>query len=252
MDVAFGIVIRRPAAKSPADGYTVAVALVSTTALLPVMVNDLRFDPLKDLPPVIGLAEGRFVFGSPSGTPWKTFNEFVAYAKDNPGKLNYGSAVPVVRVLIEAITRAHGLNVIYIPYTAYAPLQQALLAGEIQMSFVAQVNVDAMGEKFRVLAVTGDSRLLSFPNVPMFKELGFDKIRGISYSLNVRAGTPKAAIDKLHAATSRALQEPEVRAQLTKLRLEVINEGPEAATRALNEAAKFYGDVALQIGLKPQ
>ena len=96
------------AKKVPADGYTLASALVAALASLPVGAKDLPFDPLKDLPPVIVFAEGLFVFGSPAQAQWKTFVEMVAYAKANPGKLNYGSSNLNSRLLSEAVFEDRG------------------------------------------------------------------------------------------------------------------------------------------------
>src|SRR5690606_37805609 len=108
------------------------------------------------------------------------------------------------------------------------------------------------GEKFRPLAVTGPTRLAAFPDVPTFKELGYPQIRGLAYSLNLPAGAPKAAGERLHAAASRALQDPEIRNRIERMGFTVTNQSPEQATEALQDEARFLADVAKKIGLEPQ
>lgn len=236
----------------PADGYTIAAVLVTDLATLPVTVKDLRFDPLKDLPPVIGLAEGRFVMGSAAHLPSKSFNELVANAKANPGKLNYGSASVIGRLSAEAVIRQLGLDIVYVPYASGAAYLKGLVAGEVHMGFLAASAARNFGDKFRVLAVTGEQRMPALRDVPTFAELGFPNLRGLSHSLNAPAGIPKAAFDKLHAAASRALQQPAVRAGFQKLQLEITEQSAEVANRRAAEEARYLADIARKAGIQPQ
>ena len=236
----------------PADGYVFISTAVTALAGLPVTVKELRFDPLKDIPPFIGVAEGPYVFGSPAAAPWKSFAELVAHAKANPGKLNYGSPGTTVRLPMEALVRALGVQVVHVPYTGGAPYMQALVANEVQLGLIPESSANTMGERFRALAVTGDSRRPARPDVPTFRELGFPQIRGLAYSLNAPAGTPRAAIEKLHAAASRALKQPELRERMAKMGFEVTDQTPEVAAAALADEAKFMAEVAQRIGLQPQ
>jgi tripartite-type tricarboxylate transporter receptor subunit TctC len=236
----------------PADGYTVAAVLVTDLATLPVTAKELRFDPVKDLPPVIGLAEGRFVIGSAAELPWKTFNELVAAIKAQPAKLNYGSASMIGRLSMEAVLRDAGLNVVYVPYSSGAAYLKALSTGEVQMGFIAAVAAKTLGEKYRVLAVTGEQRAADAPGVPTFAELGFPQVRGLSHSMNAPAGIPKVAFDRLYAAASKALKEPEVRTRLTNLQLDIVEQTPDVAAKRLAEEARNLADVARKANIQPQ
>ena len=237
----------------PADGYTLVSVHVQGLVTLPLTVKDLRFDPLKDLPPLIVLSEARYVFGSASRLPWKTLNELAAYAKANPGKLNYGSSNSNLRLSAEVVIRDLGLNVVHIPYKAGAAYVLALTAGdEVQMGFLNEAAAIRLGEKFRVLAVTGERRRAPFGDVPTFAELGLTRIPRVSFSVNVPAGIPKAAFDKLYAAASRALRLPEVKARFAKLGLEIAEKTPEAAAKNLAETAKLYADIAKKVGIQPE
>jgi tripartite-type tricarboxylate transporter receptor subunit TctC len=237
---------------APADGYTLASVNVTGLASLPATSRDLRFDPLKDLPPVIGIGESRFVLASAASLPWKTLPELVAHAKANPGKLNFGASVPIVRLPMEVIIRHYGLDIAHIPYSASAPYVQALIVGEIQMGIIPEGLAIAQGDKLRVLAVTGEKRRPPFLDVPTFAELGLGQIHGTAFSLNVRAGTPKPIVDKLYATAKQALEQPEMKANLAKMQLEISAETPEAAAANLAAQATFFSDTARAIGLRPQ
>lgn len=236
----------------PADGYTVLMGTTSTTAILPLTAKNIRFDPLKDLPPIIGLVEGRLFFGSPAQLPWKTLNEMIAYAKANPGKLNYGSSAPNTRLATEAFTRSVGLNVVHVPYSAAAAYYLALVSGDVQMGFVNEATTASFGPKFRVIAVTGDQRVAQYPEAPTFTELGYPQIRSLGFVLHAPVGVPKPALDKLYAAAYQALQQPESKAQYAKLKLEVLAQSPEVAAKNLVEEARLFADIAKKIGLQPE
>jgi tripartite-type tricarboxylate transporter receptor subunit TctC len=238
--------------QKPADGYLLVSTAVSALASLPVTVKQLRFDPLKDLPPFIGLVEGPYVFGSPAAAPWQDFDGFIAHAKAHPRQLNYGAPAPTVQLPIEALIHAIGLDIVHVPYKGGGPYMQAIIANEVQLGLIPESAARSFGERFRPLAVTGDKRLAAFPQVPTFQELGYPQIRGLAYSLNTPAGAPKAAVEKLHAAASRALQDPEVRSRIEKMGFTVTDQSPEIAARALADEAGFLADVARKIGMEPQ
>lgn len=240
------------AKQAPADGYTIASVSVPSLAILPVTVKDLRFDPIKDLPPFVGYAEGRLILGASSKVPWRSFNEMVAAAKASPGKLNYGTSAPTIRLSVEAVFRDLGLSLTPVPYSSAALLFNAITSGEVHMTMVADSAAVTLGERFRVLAVTGAKRKPPYLNVPTLAELGYPQIPGVSYSLNVRTGTPKNATEKLYAAASKALQQPEVKDRFAKFYLEIIERGPQAAGSDLAEQGKLFSDIARKIGFQPE
>lgn len=237
----------------PADGYTVALVYPTALATLPVTVKNLRFDPLKDLVPVIGLGEGRLLIMSSNQRPWKTFKDFVDGAKANPGKLNYGSPSTAVRLTTEALIRGIPINVTHIPFSAAAAYYQAIATGEVDMGLVAVSTANTFKERTRILAVTGATRLKEYPDAPTFAELGLAQVSGLSFTLNVPVGTPKAATDKLYAAAATALKKPEVRARFAAIQLEMFEDNSAAATaKRLADEGKFVADVATKIGIKPE
>ena len=237
------------AKQMPADGYTLVTASSTNLAMLSLNAKDLRFDPLNDLPPLIGVVETRLVVGSSAVVPWKTFGELVTHAKASPGKLNYGASSPSIHLLMEMIVRKSGLDITHIPYTGGAAYIQALASGaDIHLGSISEPIALGLGEKFRVLAVTGEKRSAKMPGAPTLAELGFPNIPGLPYSVNIRAGTPAPVVQKLYAAASHSLQQPEVRALFEKGNYVVTNESPETAAKALAEQAVLFSELVRQFG----
>ena len=240
------------AKQMPADGYTVAVPTVEALALLPLVTKDMRFDPAKELPIAAMLAEGRLVLVTAPQFPWKSLQEFAVQARANPGKYNYGASSSAVRIAAATVMRELGLDVVYIPFNAAGPYIQALTGAQIQLGVVSSASATSMGERLRVLAATGAQRRPPYLDVPTFIELKIPLLRGTGYSLNLRSGTPRAIIDKLHTAASRALQLPEVKAALANIQLEPVDESIEASAKSLADMAAVYGDTVRKAGIEPE
>ncbi|MSP98210.1 MAG: tripartite tricarboxylate transporter substrate binding protein, partial [Betaproteobacteria bacterium] len=162
--------------QAPPDGYTIAIAAIPGLAILPLTMKDLRFEPLKDLQSVITLVEGRIVLGTSSQFAWKNFGQLIAQARAAPGKLNYGLSGANSRLQMEAIVRAAGVDIVFVPYKAGAVYLQGLVSGEVQMGILSEVSAGSYGERMRVLAVTGEQRSMHFPDVPTFAEIGRPEI----------------------------------------------------------------------------
>ena len=240
------------AKQAPEDGYTVVVLGLDGLALLPVTTKDIRFNPLRDLTPIVGLAEGRYVLRSPAGASWKTFAQMVAHVKANPGKVNYGSSAIQVRFPMLVLMKELGLDMVHIPYASGARYLQAIVAGEIDLGMTGEASLAAVGDRVRVVAVTGSPRLPAYADAPTFAELGFPYVRGPSYGLGVRAGTPAEAIERLATSARSALQEAEIRASLAKMQLEALNEPPELVAKRFAELARFYAEYGRAVGIEPK
>lgn len=226
----------------PADGYTIVNVSVAQLALLPAIRDDLRFNPLKDLPPFIGYADAAFVFAVHSDTGWKTFDDFVAYARANPGKLNYGTSAPNNRLAMEAIVQAKGLDIVAINYPSGGPYLAAIYKNEIQMCFLGEAQ--ANHDKIRVLAVSGASRNPAYPEIPTFLELGLPNLPSNKYTFNLPVGTPPAIVAKLRAAVLQSLARPDVQERLRKGLWTPITEPAEEATQYLAEQGALFMSVA--------
>ena len=235
----------------PADGYTVGVYTLGNLASLPSLVKDARFDPLKDLPPFITMVLGRSILGTPPNVPWKNFEEMITYARANPGKLNYGATTVSQRLRMEPILQLRGVDIVSIPYPTTGAAEAAIYSGQVHLIFANLSQVTKKGGMWG-LATSGDRRSPKIPDVPTFIELGLPPVPGAEYSMHAPAGTPRAIIDRLHGAVSKALQNADVIERMDKLGYEVVNDTPEAAIKYLAAQTKLVADVAKKIGIEPQ
>jgi len=214
-----GTVGSRAVAKSSADGYTILLGYTGTLAIGPTLYGNAGYDPRTDFAPIgrIGTAPNTLVV-HPS-LPVHSVAELIAYAKANPGKLNYGSAGigTVSHVCGEYFATAAGVKITHIPYKGTGPAIIDLLGGHIPVAFapVPATHENARTGKLRMLAVTSAVRSTLLPDVPTIAEAalpGFEAV--LRYGLVAPPGTPRAVIDKLNAALNSALTNEEVRARL--------------------------------------
>lgn len=238
----------------PADGYTLLLSSVTGLVSLPLITKDLRFDPVKDLPPVIGLTSGAFVWLTANTLPWKSVPEQVADVRAAPGKFNWGSGDPATQLLGDTIMRQLGIHgdTVYVPYPAPGAFTRAVAAGEIQLSITAQSAAATILDRVRILAVTGDKRQARMPEVPTFSELGLPNVPGLNWALHVRSGTPEAVINLLHQAASQGLKNPEVIARYAKLTMDIADLGPAAAAKVVGDTYRVFAEASRAAGVKPQ
>lgn len=237
---------------APADGYTVGVIGIDGQALMPLVRNSLRFDPLKDLTLVAGLGEVRYLLASPIAAPPTNFKELMAAAKAAPGKFNYGSSTPQVRLYTHSIIQDLGLDLVHVPFPSGAPFLTALVGGTIDWGLIAEGTAAPVKSRLRYHAITGSTRSAANPELSTFAELGFARIYGPAYALAVRTGTPQAIIDKLSAAAATALASPELKTSAQKILFDARYDNQEGIQRAASERFRFYQDLTKSVGLKPE
>ncbi len=189
---------------------------------------------------------------SASSKPWKNVKELVAYGKANPGKLNYALSSPAITLPMLAFLQGYGIEAVAISYKGGVPAVQSVMAGETDVGFMPESYAITAADRARALAVTSPQRLPAFPDAPTFAELGHLKIPGNSYSLNAPAGTPPAVIAKLQSAIATVLKQPQLRTQLERSHLRVVNETQEVAAQGLADRIKIYGDIVKRAGITPQ
>ena len=218
-------------AKSDPDGYTLLFVAGPFTTVAAASKNAL-YDPVKQFAPVAPIATSPLVFVVNPSVPASTMREFIALAKREPGKLNYGSAGPgsINHLALELFNARAGTDVVHIPYKGIAPATLDLLAGQIQAitaSIPATLPYLAQ-HKVKVLAVTGSRRAPLLPDVPSWQEAGVDNADVINYwGIVAPAGTPREVVALLNAETQKVLAQPEVRERLEKEGAELIPGPPE-------------------------
>jgi len=252
-----GTVGTKSVARSDPDGYTLMVGYTGTLAIAPSLYRSAGYDPRKDFVAVgmIGSAPSSLVV-HPS-FPVKTVAELIAYAKANPGKINFGSAGigTVGHITGEYFARATGIQIVHIPYKGTAPALSDLLGGHIPMSFspVATTAGNVNGGLLRALAVTSANRNKLLPDVPTMTEAGvpdFDAV--LAYGLVAPAGTPRVVVDRLNKALREALASDEVKKQLELDGTEITPSTPEQYADFIDKDEKKWSELVKASGVEPE
>lgn len=258
MPGAGGILAARLVARqAPADGYTL-LSTASTVLATQIVSKDIGLDFSRDLAPISILAEGPIIFVTPAGAPWANFNDMVAYARANPGKLNSAVVGPTdfTALFMHVIRQRFGVNIVDIPYkgagAAYIP---ATVANEVQMAFGGEVQIagGVANKTLRILAISGSQRMKNYPDAPTFEEYG---VQGVDSTLNMMfapIGTPAPVLDRLNAAVVKALAVPEVRERIVKATNWVVSgSSREALGQAVALRLQRYQTVANNAGIRPE
>jgi tripartite-type tricarboxylate transporter receptor subunit TctC len=218
---AAGLIGTEQVVRSKPDGYTFLFGGVSSFGAYAYQLNKVPFDPFTALKPVHGLITSSLLFVVRGDAPYKTYAEFVEYAKKNPNAINYytigqGSAH---HLLGEELQRSGGYQMTQVPYKGSQAALADLLGGSIHVGFIfpsSIVQFLASG-RLRALAVSDRVRLPILPDVPTFAELGYkDAVYSTWAAVGVPAATPQPVVDKLSAAINEALQEPGLVKQFTE------------------------------------
>jgi len=205
-----GVVGVAATAKAAPDGYTIGMNATGPSAIAPFMVPNMPFED-KDLVPLTPIALVQMIVATSSRLPVNTAQELIAYAKANPGKVNYGSSGPggISHLAAELFRSAAGIDIVHVPYRGAAPAVQDLLAGQVQM-VVLDVSVllpHIRSGAIKPLAATSTTRTALLPDVPTTAEIGLPTVLSDNwYGLAAPAGVPKAILDRIHAATVTVLE----------------------------------------------
>ncbi len=243
-------------ARAAPDGYTLLASVNPPISQNIFLQKNLPYDPQKSFAPISIIATTPLFMVVHPSLPVKTVAELVAYAKKNPGKLFFGSAGIGTgqHIVGELINKRAGVEMVHLPYRGTGPMMADLLSGQFQLGFSTPAGVLALAEagKVNLIAVAEKKRYHAMPNMPTIAET----IPGIDfeswYALFAPAGTPKAIIDKLHAASVIATKDPKVIAKFKETAVDVVGSTPqEVADLITSDLAKYKVDLPL-IGLEPQ
>ena len=240
-------------AKSAPDGYTLLVTSGGAMTVDPFLYSNLPYDTQKDLTPVASLAIVRVFLMIHPSVPAKSFNEFVAYARANPGKLSYGSAGSgsSPHLAGEMFTRAAKIQATHVPYKGAAPALNDLLGGQIQFMFDPGPGLQhAATGKLTVLAVASGKRASRYPDIPTLEELGMKVDADTTFGVYAPAGLSPAVIERLNKEVNRALASPALVDNIQKLGGDVLPLTiPEFVARQAADRAR-YGAFIKEAGIK--
>lgn len=240
-------------ARAAPDGYTTYHAGI-TMAINPALRRDLPYDVLKDFAPITLLAKMPTILLVHPAMPARTIQEFVAYAKANPGRVNYGSsgAGAAPHLAMELFKRQVGINVVHVPYKGSAPALTDLMGGQINAMFdnmAATVTAVTSG-KVRALAVGSSRRSPQLPDVPTIAETvlpGFEVT--VWYGMFTQAAVPRPIVEKLNAAVVKALNMPEVQARFADVGVEASPMTSAAFSAFLKSEVEKWGAAVKDAGM---
>jgi len=201
-------------AKSPPDGYTVAITTAEALVYNPLLYTKLPYDPENDFSYVSQLVRNLGVIVANPAAPGNTFPEIIAYAKANPGALNWATWGPgsTPAIYLEWIRRQNDVDIAAIPYKGVGPSIPAIVSGQVQLAFMgigSAVPLIQSG-KLKALAITGANRASALPNVPNLAQYNSDPDFVSDFSAYAPARTPGAILERLSAEFAKALQTPQL------------------------------------------
>lgn len=226
-----GILAAVAVAAAAPDGYTLMPAVTSTMVMNPVMHDKLPYEPLRDFEPISMVCIYPLVLAVNAAVPVTTLREFIAYAKDRPGKLNYGSANSGYTFATETFKQQTGLDLYRIPYKGSAQAVTALVTGDVQVAMIdaASALPQIKAGKIRALAVASPQRPPFLPDTPTMSEAGLPGYELVFWlAMFAPAKTPREVIARLHASVDRSVQSPELRERLLNAGVLPMSSTPQA------------------------
>ena len=238
------------------DGTTLMVMPIGPMAVVPHVYKDITYDPIRDFTPVALGATFQFALAAGPASGAKTWSEFAAWAKANPGKAAYatsgaGSLPHFFGVLLG---RGIGVEMVHVPYKGSAAYLNDLVGGQVPAAIDAIADLTELHRagKVKVLASSGAKRSTALPDVPTFGELGVAGVEAMGwFGFFAPAKTPKPVVDALNAAINRALTSPDVAERLTKLGMDPATGSPEMFAKVVADDYAKWGPIVKASGFKP-
>ena len=243
------------AVRQPADGYTLIYGTQGTHAANLALYKNVRYDPVNDFTAVHGMSESPLILVINPNKPFKTVPELVAYARQNPGKLNFGSAGAgtATHLTAELFQTTAGVKMTHVPYKGSSPALTDLISGNLDLAFyyAAVVLPFVQSGKLKALAVTGDKRWPELPGVPTFIETGYLKDNYDSvFGIVAPTGTPQPVIEQLNRSINDGLNSPDVRDGLAKLGIEPNPGSVKDFSDYIAEATPRWTEIVRVTGIK--
>ena len=243
-------------AKATSDGYTLLMGSAASISSAPAVYAKLPYDPVRDLAPIIQVANQPNVLTAHPSVPARTLKEFIALAKANPGKFNYGSSGigASQHMTAELFAMLTGVKIEHIPYKGGTPAMTDLISGQIDFMFTPAPNAIAFVKsgKIRGIAVTSLKRSSALPELPTMDESGLKGFELLGWiGLLGPAGTPREIVDRLNAEINKMLA-GDIRPRLTDLGLDAVGGTPEQFAAFIRQDIAKYVKIVKVAGIAPQ
>jgi len=253
-----GLVGAGAVAQSAADGYTILLTDRGALGINPSLYKNMPYDPTRDFA-YIGIATvAPYVLVVDPRLPVKTLDDFIAYAKARPGKLNYGSygIASMAHLNLEAFKARLGVDLVHVPYKGAGPAVQAVVAGEaaLTISSPAAVLGFVREGRLRALAIGAPQRSALLPDVPTLRETGVDEdlLASTYFALAAPARTPPAVVARLHAEMKRALAAPDVAERLQNAGLVPTGSTGDELLALVKRDLTRFRQLINEIGIQPE
>ena len=242
-------------AKSPPDGHTLLISSNGPIAVNKDLYRNLPYDPQRDLAPISLIAESPLVLVVRPDFPAKTFAEFVARARAEPGKLSYASTGigNASHLTMELLKKRLGIDIVHVPYRGSPAATTDIISGRVDAMFAIGTGVRQLVRegRLRALLVSARSGSSHFPEVPTAMDIGQpDLVSSAWISFHTTGRTPPEIVDRLHEALTATLATPEVRANLTGQGYEIVNDTPSSFRSFIADETAKWSDVIRQVGAK--
>jgi tripartite-type tricarboxylate transporter receptor subunit TctC len=242
------------AARQAPDGYSFVIANLGPAAVNPIL-SKVPYDVERDFTPVSLIATGPNILVINPETPVKTLSELIAYARANPGKLNFGSSGPgsVAQLTGEMFKNLAHVDIVHVAYKGGILSVQDLLAGNVQIVFSDALPVmqHIRAGKLRALAVTSPERSPLAPDIPTCVESGLPGLVAVNWwGVLLPAGTPKPIADKFHADLSKVMQDPDVKEKFARLGVDAVTSTPAELGAYINSETAKYAKLIKDAGIK--
>jgi tripartite-type tricarboxylate transporter receptor subunit TctC len=250
-----GAIGAKAIADAAPDGYTLGIATISTHVVNPIVRTDLRYDPLKDFSFISQIAAVPNVVSIHPSVPAQNMADFIAYARQNPGKLNFGTPGigSLGHLLGETFKYSAKVDITHVPYRGAGPALNDALAGQVQVLFdnLPSSLPHIHAGKLRALAVGNDKRVASIADVPTFAETGHPLVNDPSwFGLIGPAKLPPEIVSKLHLALLATLKQPEAVKRLESAASTPVGNSPDAFRKVVADALDNTRKVAREANLK--
>jgi tripartite-type tricarboxylate transporter receptor subunit TctC len=250
-----GIIGANETAKSAPDGYSLGMATVSTTAANPAINPKMPYNAETDFTPIINIAATPNVIAVHPSFPAKNYKEFVSVLKKSPGRYSYSSSGTggIGHLQTELWKSLQGVFVTHIPYSGAGPALRDTVGGQVEIIFdnVPSALPHIKAGRLVALAVAAPTRLATLPDVPTFKELGLEPVNRMAYyGILGPKGLPREVVDKVNAATRKALEDPAVRKRIEDTGSVILGNTPEQFAQQMKDELAVYRKVVESAKLK--
>jgi tripartite-type tricarboxylate transporter receptor subunit TctC len=244
-------------AKAAPDGYTILTVIAAHAANATLYAGKLPFDPVKSFIPVSLAGIAPLILTANNNFPAKDVKELVAYAKANPGKVNFGSSGigAAAHLTTELLKQTAGIDMVHVPYKGTAPALTALMANDIQIlvDVPSTLMPHVRGGKIKALAMFSASRIQGAPEVPTMAEAGGPALESSTWVLFLApAGTPRDIVNRLSSETAKAINQSDIKDRFNQIGIEPVGNSPEQAAKFLADEISKWSKVITTAGVKAE